>query len=68
MIAFNLYIIACKVDMINAIPTVDFTYHHDSMFKFWFISKPLVRVVFSNFCKLRERCFFPFADCLKNVE
>ena len=42
------HVVACEIDMatLNA-------YH--VVFRVCLVSKPLVRVVFSNFCKLREK-------------
>ena len=42
------HVVACEIDM-----TTHNAYHVE--FRVCLVSNPLVRVVFSNFCKLREK-------------
>ena len=52
--AYSQYTIACEVDMITQCLKQTLGYH--VQFKVCLVSKPLVRAVFSNFCKLWEKC------------
>ena len=61
--AFSQYIMVCEVDMITQYLQKILGYHVE--FKVCLVSKPVVHVVFSNFCKLRE--VSPYANCFKNV-
>ena len=61
--AFSQYIMVCEVDMITQYLQKILGNHVE--FKVCLVSKPVVHVVFSNFCKLRE--VSPYANCFKNV-
>ena len=61
--AFSQCIMVCEVDMITQYLQKILGYHVE--FKVCLVSKPVVHVVFSNFCKLRE--VSPYANCFKNV-